>query len=267
MRYAENVGNLPQRLYARRTAHLLRKLEDQLLAQCDVHTVCSEREREALLSRGVPARVEVIPNGVDVQSFAATQPSSEPRRNLVFVGSMDYHANVDGALYFAREVWPKIRALRPDLKFVICGSRPTAEILALRNSQPGVTVTGTVDDVRPYYQSALASIVSLRVGGGTRLKVLEAMAAGTPVVSTTLGAEGLAVTHGKDVLIADTPAEMVDAIVHLQNESEQWRSLVLNGRRLVETRYDWSVSGEKLLRLHQEQLVMASAASNRTVAT
>ena len=115
----------------------------------------------------------------------------------MFVGSMDYHANIDAALYFADEIWPQVRERRPDLEFVVVGSRPTAEILALRN-QPGITVTGTVDDIRPYYRSALAVVVPLRVGSGTRLKVLEAMAAGTPVISTTLGAEGLATKDGDE---------------------------------------------------------------------
>ena len=114
---------------------------------------------------------------------------------------MDYHANIDAALYFASKTWPLIHARRPELRLVIVGAQPAKAILALR--EQAITVTGTVDDVRPYYQSALMSVVPLRVGGGTRLKVLEAMAAGTPVISTTLGAEGLAVTPGKDILIAD----------------------------------------------------------------
>jgi len=160
-------------------------------------------------------------------------------------------------LYFAREVWPLVRQRRPELRLVIVGAQPAAQVLALRKE--GITVTGTVEDVRPFYRGALVSVVPLRVGGGTRLKVLEAMAAGTPVVSTSLGAEGLAVTAGKDILIADTPEAMADAIVSLQAKSPPWQELVANGRRSVRERYDWEVVGEVLWRLHREQVEAGAA--------
>jgi polysaccharide biosynthesis protein PslH len=121
-----------------------------------------------------------------------------------------------------------------------------------------VTVTGTVDDVRPFYQSALATGVPLRVGGGTRLKVLEAMAAGTPVISTTLGAEGLAVMAGKDILVADSPEAIADTVEALQADSPAWQSLITNARTLVQAQYDWSVIGEVLLRLYAEQVEMGA---------
>jgi polysaccharide biosynthesis protein PslH len=140
---------------------------------------------------------------------------------------------------------------------VIVGAQPPKQILALRDH--GITVTGTVDDVRPYYQNALASVVPLRVGGGTRLKILEAMAAGTPVISTSLGAEGLAAVDGRDILIADTPEAMADRLTSLQSDSPQWRDLVANARRVVQTKYDWSVVGGILWRLHQEQVETGAA--------
>ena len=169
---------------------------------------------------------------------------------MLFIGRMDYHANIDAALYFVKNIWPLIHARRPELRLVIAGAQPAPAIVALR--EQGITVTGTVADVRPFYRSALVSVVPLRVGGGTRLKVLEAMAAGTPVVSTTLGAEGLAVTLGKDILLADTPQAFADAVVSLQADSEQWRELATNARQLVQARYDWSVIGDVLFRLHEQ---------------
>jgi glycosyltransferase involved in cell wall biosynthesis len=230
----------------------LRHLEDRLLQICDAHTVCSERERNLLLERVPNARIEVIGNGVDVDFFSNIRESS-PRRSLIFVGSMDYHANIDAALYFANEVWPLVRDRRPDLEFVIVGSRPAPEILALR-SQPGITVTGTVDDVRPFYGRALAVVAPVRVASGTRLKVLEAMAAGVPVISTTLGVEGLTVTAGNDVLVADAPAEMADTVAALDTESPLWQSIARNARELVKTRYDWPIIGERLRRWYADQL-------------
>ena len=124
------------------------------------------------------------------------------------------------------------------------GRSPTAEVLALAN-QPGITVTGTVDDLRPFYREALAAVVPLRVGGGTRLKILEAMAAGVPVISTSLGAEGLAAEDGKEIVLADTPSAMAEAVASLDEASPEWHRLSENGTRLVLSRYDWTVIGKE----------------------
>jgi glycosyltransferase involved in cell wall biosynthesis len=210
-----------------------------------------------LLERLPETRIEVVGNGVDVEFFASNPAPAGDRKDLVFMGKMDYHANIDAALYFVRKIWPRVSARRPDLRFVIVGANPPSQILALR--EQGITVTGTVDDVRPFYRSALAAIVPLRVGGGTRLKVLEAMAAGTPVISTTLGAEGLASTPGKDILIADTAEEITEAVASLRAGDPQWRQLVSNARQLVQTKYDWSVVGDILVRLHAEQVEVGAA--------
>ena len=273
-RYAENDSNPLRRGYASRTSQLSRNIEDELLRLCHAHTVCSQREREVLQSRVPEARVEVVGNGVDCAFFAEIHTAMKPaagsdsvataqaRRDVLFLGRMDYHANVDAALFFAGKVWPLIQARRPELRFVIVGAQPAKPVLALR--EQGVTVSGTVDDVRPFYRSALASVVPLRVGGGTRLKVLEAMAAGTPVVSTTLGAEGLAVTPGKDILIADTPEAMAEAVISLQPDHPQWQQITTHARRLVQAKYDWSVVGEILWRLHAEQVALGASCHKAT---
>jgi len=262
-RYAENDSSWLRRLYALRTAALVRPLECQLLHLCHAHTVCSEREREILQQRVPQARIEVVGNGVDVEYFTANPTQNGLRRDLVFMGRMDYHANIDAALFFAKKIWPLVRARRPELRFVVVGAQPATEVLALRELA-GVTVTGTVDDVRPFYQSALAAVVPLRVAGGTRLKILEAMAAGTPVISTALGAEGLAVTPGKDILIADSPEAVADTVAPLHTETPQWQSLVTNARTLVKTQYDWSVIGEVLLRLYAEQIQVGATCLSTT---
>jgi glycosyltransferase involved in cell wall biosynthesis len=256
-RYAENDRNPLRSWYAKRTSSLSRNVETQLLRLCDAHTVCSEREREVLLGRVPEARIEVVGNGVDCDFFAQAPAESSARQDVLFMGRMDYHANIDAALYFVREAWPLVRERRPELRLVIVGAQPPKGILALR--EQGITVTGTVEDVRPYYRSALVSVVPLRVGGGTRLKVLEAMAAGTPVVSTSLGAEGLATAHGKDLLIADTPSAMADAMVSLQAGSPLWHELIINGRCLVREKYDWNVVGDVLWRLHAELVEKGAA--------
>lgn len=260
-RYADNCTSFPRRIYALRTAKLLRRFERKFLRLGDANTVCSERERQVLLELEPSATIEVIENGLDLEYLS--QPDSTPvgpRRNLVYVGLMEYHANVDAVSYFAREVWPSVRQRRPELQFVIVGARPTAEVVAL-GKLPGITVTGTVDDLRPYYWDALAAVVPLRVGGGTRLKIVEAMAAGVPVISTSIGAEGLPVTNGEELLLANTPSEIADAVAGLRNDSAEWHRLSQNGKRLVMARYNWPVVGEKLLRVYTEKLGVAPPVS------
>ncbi len=256
-RYAQNDSNKLRAIYARRTSALSRGIENRLLRLCDAHTVCSEREREVLLARAPEARIEVVGNGVDCEFFADGASHSAEKRDVLFMGRMDYHANIDAAVQFVKNSWPLIHKRRPELRLTIVGAQPPDQIRALASDN--VVVTGTVEDVRPYYHNALVSVVPLRVGGGTRLKVLEAMAAGTPVVSTTLGAEGLDITHGKDILIADTPEAMADAVVAMQADSPQRQEMVANARRLVQAKYDWNVVGEILLRLHAEQVEMGAA--------
>jgi glycosyltransferase involved in cell wall biosynthesis len=258
-RFAANTSNLPKRLYALRTAGLLRQTERKLLGLCDAHTVCSDRERQLLITVNPRARVEVVPNGVDTDHFAGADPAEQATRNkVVFVGSMDYHANIDAALYFAKNAWPLIRDRRPDLQFFIVGSRPSAEIVSL-GGEPGITVTGTVADVRPFYHTAATVVVPLRVGSGTRLKVLEAMAAGAPVISTTLGVEGLSVKTGEHVFIVDSPSEMAELVARIDPQSTAWSQLAGNAREFVKANYDWSISGRVLRRLYAEQLEVARA--------
>jgi glycosyltransferase involved in cell wall biosynthesis len=254
-RYADNSTRLAQRWYARRTATLLRRCEDLWLARGDAHTVCSEREQLLLRQRAPQAHITVVGNGVDC-AFLGAAPTGLPgeqasRQTVVFVGSMNYHANVDAALYFAAEIWPAVRRLRPELQFVIVGARPVAQIQAL-HGRDGIVVTGTVPDVRPYYRDALAVVVPLRVGGGTRLKVLEAMAAGTPVISTTLGVEGLAVSAGRELLIADTPAAFTELVAGMHGGDALWQRLRLQARECVRTQYDWAIMGKALLAVHGE---------------
>jgi glycosyltransferase involved in cell wall biosynthesis len=274
-RYSEQTGSSLRKLYARRTSKLLRALEDKLLLNCDAHVVCSEREKQLLLARQPTARIEAVGNGVDVEQHSdeaieqacrefphlgSSGSSSEPRARtkVIFVGSMDYHANIDAALYFANDIWPLIRRSRPDLEFLVVGSRPTPEVLALGNL-PGISVTGTVEDVRPFYRYAASVIVPARIGSGTRLKALEAMAAGVPVVSTTLGVEGLNVTPGQNVLLADSPADFAAAVGRLREDNAEWHTLSEGGRRLVAEHYDWAFLARRLQSLYVEQLAQAPA--------
>lgn len=244
-RYSTRERSIPKRIYASVTARRLRTAEERILRTAYGHVVCSERERGQLL-RGVPeARIEVVANGVDVAYYGGYSGPPVPRDRIVFVGSMDYHANVDAAVWFSRDIWPHVRARFPQWRLTLVGSNPAATVKALAG-QPGIEVTGTVPDVRPYYHEAVAAVVPLRTGGGTRLKILEAMAAGIPVVSTALGAEGLEVSPGRDMLGAETTDEWIEALRSLADQGSLWQNLKLVGRKLVESKYDWEVLGQRL---------------------
>jgi sugar transferase (PEP-CTERM/EpsH1 system associated) len=268
-RYAESTPNLGRRFIARRTAHLLEQTEQGLLENCDAHAVASNRERETLLSRAPQAEVQVIPNGVDTEYYspAAVVSSVEriqetDRRLILYVGSMDYHANIDAVTWFARSAWPELARRDPELTFAIVGRNPSPEVLALASKQ--IEVTGTVDDIRPYYARALAVVVPLRVGSGTRLKILEAMAAGVPIVSTRLGAEGIEAAHDVHLLLADGEKEMVASVNQLTGSPEMRTRLREAARELVVSRYAWPVIGASLYAMHERLIRMRTQSCSRS---
>jgi polysaccharide biosynthesis protein PslH len=252
-RYSEQEKSAPRRAYARRTARLMKDFEQRALSEFDAHIAVSERDAEALRGVNLSAKVFVIENGVDSSYYASDGSGSTIRNRIVFVGSMDYHANVEGVVRFARHVWPAVYQQKPELVFTIVGKDPAPGVGDL-SSIKGIEVTGSVPDVRPYYREAIAAIVPLNVGGGSRLKILEAMAAGVPVVSTTLGAEGLHVGDGENVLIADGDDRLTKAVIDLVNDEELRARLVSGGHALVAEGYDWAQLGAKLFACYQHLL-------------
>jgi glycosyltransferase involved in cell wall biosynthesis len=241
-RYAANTRSALRGTYARYTAGRLQKLEGEMLGDCSGHIVCSEREKSLLIAKKSSTRVVVVENGVDTEHF---QPSGARGQHLLFVGQMSYHANADAAVSFVRSIWPEIRRTHPDITLQIVGSDPVPSVKEL-HGQDGVVVTGTVPDVLPYYQGAFASVVPLHTGGGTRLKILEAMSAGTPVISTAVGAEGLRVRDGNEFLLADaSPSSWTTALAKLSDETVR-AALVQRARDLVRREYDWRIVGARL---------------------
>lgn len=270
-RYAKNTRNWARKLAAGRTAKLIERAENRLLQTYATHTVTSERERQKLLARCPRANVQVIPNGVDASYYSAKEISQarrgsvprETKPTILFVGSMDYHANIDAVIWFSRNIWPSIARDHPDLQFTIVGRDPAPEIRALASDR--IQVTGTVDDVRPFYASAVASVVPLRSGSGTRLKIVEAMAAGVPVVSTRLGAEGIEVENGVHLILADTPAEIAAAVGRLASSPETNSRIAQAARERVRRVYDWSVIGKQLCALHEDLAESRSLSALRKV--
>lgn len=193
--------------------------------------------------------VSVVPTGVDVGYFSPPTETIRPAANLVFTGSMDWLPNIDGAEWFVTEVFPIIRAHRPDCGLVLAGRNPDPRVMALSHVA-GVHATGTVSDIRPFLWGSSVSIVPLRIGGGTRLKIYEAMAARVPVVSTTVGAEGLTYHPGVDIEIADDPQGFADACLRLVEAPERRRAMAEAAWNMVKQEVSWesvSVRFEEVL--------------------
>lgn len=249
-RHAETKSSPAARaLYAMQHRRMLR-YEGGALRRFDGVLAVSDADRETfarLYPGAVKRPVQVVSTGVDTDYFAppaVRSPQSAVRNELIFTGSMDWLPNEDAMLFFCRDILPLIRAGEPGVRLTIAGRAPTPAVKKLADDA-AVTVTGRVDDVRPYMKDAAVYIVPLRIGGGTRLKIFEAMAMGKAVVSTTVGAEGLPVTSGEHVVLADDPRAFAATVVGLMRNPERRARLEAAARALVVERYDWSaVAGE-----------------------
>jgi polysaccharide biosynthesis protein PslH len=225
---------------------LLKPVEIRRCLRADVVLVTSERERLALKDMLPEKVIEVVPNGVDIEYFHGNQAKQEVPGRIVFTGAMDYYPNVDAVLFFARHCWPLIRDYFPNATWQIVGRNPLPEVWKLAEL-PDVTVTGSVSDVRPYLAAAEVAIAPLLIAGGTRLKILEALAMRKAVVSTSAGCEGLSVASGEHLMVEDQPKKFALAVIKLLSSSEARTSLGAAGRRLVEAEYSWERCGDMLL--------------------
>jgi sugar transferase (PEP-CTERM/EpsH1 system associated) len=180
-----------------------------------------------------------VPTGVDTDFFRPRGAVARRPHNLVFTGSMDWLPNEDAIQYFTREIMPRVRAVVPDATLTVVGRNPYPSLVELSRRDPFVEVTGRVEDVRPHMEAASAYVVPLRIGGGTRLKIYEAMAMEKPIVSTTVGAEGLPVRDGADLLLADTPAAFADAVVRVLKDEALAHALADSAARLVRAEFGW----------------------------
>jgi glycosyltransferase involved in cell wall biosynthesis len=215
----------------------LRRYEGQVCRSAAAVMSVSVEDRAALLDAGAAEPIPIIPIAVDVAGIqpVARRPDAQ---GILSMATMYWPPNVDSVLWFAREALPRIRRQLTDAPFYVVGARPPAEVVALA-SDPTIQVTGYVEDPTPYLESSALLIVPLRAGGGMRVKILEALARGIPVVSTTIGAEGIDVTHGEHLLIADEPAAFAEAVVRVLRDRALGDRLAEAGRRHALTRYDW----------------------------
>ena len=238
LRRAATEKSLIKRWYLNLQGRKLRSAEKRAIVRFDGNICVSELDCEELRSLGKGALCRVVPNGTDVDFFRPVEAKSEGP-SLVFAGSMTWYPNSDAMTLFAERIWPLIKEQIPGIVMNVIGSYPPAEVVRLSQSDHQFKVLGFVDDVRPYISRASVYVVPIRVGGGTRLKILDAMAMGKAIVSHPIGAEGLYVIHGKDIVIAEDPKSFADEVVELVHNEAKRRALATQARQTVVERYSW----------------------------
>lgn len=238
-RLCANAARLWQRLPLELEWRKMRRYEAAASRRANLTIAVSEQDRDMLAALAPGAPIRAVSTGVDISYFAPRKAVPQQPERLVFVGSMDWQPNEDAILFFIDEILPLIRRRVPAVTLSVVGRNPS-DLLRRAAERAGVEVTGTVDDVRDFAATAAVYIVPLRIGGGTRLKIFEALAMGKAVVSTTIGAEGLPLEHGTHFLRADEPQTFADAVIRLLADPEQRDRLGAAGRKLVEERFSWA---------------------------
>lgn len=243
-RRARHSNTVPERIFFALQALKMRRFEQRALRRANWVTTVSPLDAETIRAWGA-ASISLVENGVDPDEF---RPATEPGNpsDLLFVGSLDWFANQDGVLYLLEQIWPLIRSQQPQARLRIIGRRPPAQLEKRIGYSPSVELIGEVSDVRPFFSRAAVVVVPLRIGGGTRIKILEALSMGKAVVSTSVGAEGLAVVDGVHLLLADSPQEFARRAIDLLNFPEERRRLGENGRKLAVQRYSWNHLADRL---------------------
>jgi len=241
-RHATNGSGRAMKLVYQREFSRMLRYEQAAVRRFDHVIAVSDHDKNLMSAWVDAARVTVVPTGVDTDQFSPDEQAGHEKPLVVFVGAMDWEPNIDAVQYFCVDIWPRILAKVPDARFRIVGRNPDRRVEGLAGSS--VEVTGRVPSVLEHLREAAVVVVPLRVGGGTRLKIYEAMAAGKAVVSTTVGAEGLDVHHGKDIVLADSPASFADSVVPLLQDVES-RSRMGKAAAALAGQYAWPVIADK----------------------
>ena len=239
----------PKALYSLIQWRKLRRYEAEVCRGADAVLAVSEDDAAALRLLGRTAPVSVVSNGVDSEYYRPVPSALPDAAALLFTGTMDFRPNVDAIQWFVAEVMPLLERTRPNVRLYLVGRSPAPAVQRLASST--VLVTGAVEDVRPYFARASVFVVPMRMGGGVRLKILETLAMGLPVVSTRMGAEGAGLTHGKELLIADTAEQFAGAVLRLMEDSSLRTRLAQAGRQTACERFDWSHIGPRLLEVYR----------------
>lgn len=242
LRRSSNEKNPLVKIYLYLQAHKLRNYEQMATRRFDVNITVSLLDKKELGGLTSGAKFRVISNGTDIDYF--TPEGKTGSRNLVFTGGMTWYPNKDAMLYFCSEVYPLIKEKMPDVEMCVVGRYPPQRLQKIAREEPSIKLHGYVDDVRGYIHQAAVYVVPIRVGGGTRLKILDAFACGKAVVSTSVGCEGLEVTPGQDILIGDCPSEFANQVINLLKDEGLRMKLGASARKLVMEKYSWKEIGQ-----------------------
>lgn len=238
-RYARTLGSAAQRWYAGITARKLKRFERESFSSADVVWLCSDQDRVLARDLAPGADLRVVPNGVDTQAFQPGAASRRDPRRLLYFGKLDYLPNIDAIEWFVQEIFPAIQERIPGVTLDIAGAGSADAIQEIIRGNAAIKLLGRLDDVRPALASAGVVVVPLRIGGGTRLKIVEALAMACPLVSTAIGAEGLDLQDGRDLLLAESPSDFAAAVERVVTDRALANALGERGRETVASRYDW----------------------------
>lgn len=259
---AHRASTEPRRMlrqYFQLEATKLKRAEQRFCTQFDMNLVVSPEDGEALKVHSPSVKTTVVANGVDTDFFV---PRGDPGgKTLLFCGGLDWYPNGDAMQHFFDAIWPRLTKRLPEVEMLVVGRRPPKWLQDLGESDRRIRVTGFVDDVRPYFREAVAYVCPIRIGGGTRLKILDALAMGMPLVGTTFACSGIAVEHNRDALLADDTDSFVDQVAHLVSNLALRNRLASAGRELVLREYSWNVVGQSLMYAYA---TAASAAEERS---
>ena len=262
-RRAQKEPNPVKKAYLWQQARKLRRLEEAVCHQFDVNLTVSELDKQTLLARNPRAHCHVVENGTDTDYFHPSETPPEPN-TIVFAGGLSWYPNVQGIQYFAHAIWPLLKRQCPGIRWYLAGRSPAEPVIRIAKNDPDITLVPDPEDIRPWIWKGAVFICPIIDGGGTRLKILDALAMGKAVVTTTIGAEGLDVKPGEHLLVADQPEEFAHSVKQALNDAPLRQRLAACGRTLVEQLYSWQVITRHLEEAYQCLGVSGNCTPGRT---
>ena len=257
-RHYEVQSNVAKKAYLYRQWQKMLAFEAKSCLEFDSVVAVSREDRELMQQQYRVEQIYDVPTGVDTEYFRPSGRVKLQPQNLVFTGSMDWLPNEDAIRYFTSQIMPQIKQAVPEVKLTVVGRNPYPSLVELSKRDPSIVVTGRVEDVRPFMEEAAVYIVPLRIGGGTRLKIYEAMAMEKPIVSTSIGAEGLPVTDGKEIVLADTPGSFAEAVVRLIRQESLASEIGKQAAAKVREKFGWDTVAEDFAQICERTLGMKS---------
>lgn len=252
LRRASLESNFLKGLYFKLEGIKLERYERAFCPRFTLNVVCSDLDKERLHQIATGTRIESVPNGVDIEYFNPLQNTLQKKNSLVFAGGLNWYPNTAAMVFFAEKIWPLLKQRIPDIEMNVIGQDPPESLLALAKHDDGFKVHGFVNDVRPFIDSATVYVCPIKDGGGTKLKILDALAMGKALVADAVACEGIEVANGENVVFAQSPDEYVNAIVMLLGDNAMRTRLGISGRKLVCDRYSYRELGLRLARLFAE---------------